>query len=91
MILMRMLSALMIGCVRIYQILLSPLIGDCCRFTPTCSKYCIEAIRIHGPFVGFWLTLKRLLKCRPYGPSGYDPVPTEPIRWWRKKKGEKEK
>ncbi|MGA3014904.1 MAG: membrane protein insertion efficiency factor YidD, partial [Bacteroidales bacterium] len=45
------------------------------RFTPSCSVYGIEAIRKHGPFKGSWLTLKRLLRCHPWGGSGYDPVP----------------
>ena len=71
----RLLTAMIVGLVRAYQVVLSPLLGDCCRFTPTCSRYCIEAVRIHGPFKGSWLTLRRLLRCRPYGPSGYDPVP----------------
>lgn len=46
-----------------------------CRFSPTCSHYSHEAISIHGPFRGLWLTIRRLLRCRPFGPSGYDPVP----------------
>ena len=71
----RLLSAILIGCVRIYQMTLSPIIGPCCRFRPTCSNYCIEAIRVHGPFYGSWLTFRRLLRCRPFGPSGDDPVP----------------
>lgn len=71
----RLLSAILIAFVRAYQFLLSPLIGKCCRFTPTCSNYCIEALKVHGPFRGTWLAAKRLLRCRPYGPSGYDPVP----------------
>ena len=71
----RLLSSFLIGCVRLYQMTLSPIIGPCCRFEPTCSKYCIEAIRVHGPYYGSWLTVKRLLRCRPFGPSGYDPVP----------------
>ena len=71
----RLLSAFLIGGVRLYQMTLSPLIGPCCRFHPTCSNYCIEAIRVHGPFYGSWLTFRRLLRCRPFGPSGEDPVP----------------
>ena len=46
-----------------------------CRFSPTCSHYSHEAISMHGPFRGLWLTIRRLLRCRPFGPSGYDPVP----------------
>ncbi|MBL6634577.1 MAG: membrane protein insertion efficiency factor YidD [Ilumatobacteraceae bacterium] len=46
-----------------------------CRFSPTCSHYSHEAISLHGPRKGLWLTVKRLLRCRPFGPSGFDPVP----------------
>ena len=67
--------AILIFLVRVYKVTLSPLIGDCCRFEPTCSAYCIEALRAHGAVRGVWLTMKRLLRCRPLGPSGYDPVP----------------
>ncbi len=68
-------SSAMILVVRAYQIVLSPLFPPACRFTPTCSQYAIEALRVHGPIKGSWLTLKRLFRCRPYGPSGHDPVP----------------
>ena len=70
-----LLSALIIGAVRIYQVTLSPLIGPCCRFNPTCSRYCIEAVKVHGPFYGSWLTIRRLFRCHPFGPCGDDPVP----------------
>ena len=46
-----------------------------CRYTPTCSEYALNAIRNHGPFRGGWLTIKRVLKCHPFGGDGYDPVP----------------
>ncbi len=71
----RALSNTIILFVRFYQIAISPHIGSCCRFEPTCSAYCIEALRTHGVIKGVWLTLKRLVRCRPFGPSGYDPVP----------------
>ena len=61
--------------IKLYQILLSPLIGPSCRFTPTCSNYAIEAINKHGPFKGLWLAIKRISKCHPWGDSGHDPVP----------------
>ena len=70
-----LLSKLLIGLIRLYQVTLSPDIGRACRYTPTCSNYGIEAIRKHGPFKGSWLTLKRVLSCNPWGGSGYDPVP----------------
>ena len=72
---MALVSSFLIGCVRVYQATLSPLIGPCCRFTPSCSNYCIEAIKVHGLAYGLWLSLRRLLRCHPFGPSGYDPVP----------------
>jgi len=70
-----LLSKLLIGLIRLYQITLSPFVGRACRYTPTCSNYGIEAIRKHGPFKGTWLTIKRVLSCNPWGGSGYDPVP----------------
>ncbi len=66
---------LLIGLVRVYQATLSPFLGGACRFEPSCSHYGIDALRRHGALRGSWLTLRRLLRCRPYGPSGYDPVP----------------
>ena len=65
----------LIACVRGYQVVLSPLFGDCCRFTPSCSQYMIGALETHGPVKGLLLGLWRLLRCNPFGPSGYDPVP----------------
>jgi len=65
----------LIGLVRFYQLTFSSFSGHCCRFQPTCSEYARQAIEIHGPIKGTWLTLKRLSKCHPWGKSGYDPVP----------------
>ena len=61
--------------IRLYQYLLSPLLGASCRFTPTCSEYGMQAIRKYGPFYGGWLTLKRIARCNPWGGHGHDPVP----------------
>ena len=61
--------------IKIYQYLISPLLGSSCRFTPTCSQYGVEAIKKHGPFKGGWLTLKRIGRCHPWGKHGHDPVP----------------
>jgi len=58
-----------------YRACISPMFPPTCRFTPTCSRYAIEALRRHGPVKGLWLTLKRLSRCHPWGGSGYDPVP----------------
>ena len=66
--------------IRIYQFLVSPLIGQNCRFTPTCSQYMIDALNEHGLFKGLWLGSKRICKCHPYGGSGYDPVPKKQIK-----------
>ncbi len=71
----RAVSGLLIFFVRAYQIVLSPHLGQCCRFEPTCSVYCIEALRTHGVIKGGWLAFKRIMRCRPFGPSGFDPVP----------------
>lgn len=61
--------------VRFYQLCISPLFPPACRYTPTCSQYAIEALRIHGPLRGSWLALRRILRCHPWGGCGYDPVP----------------
>ena len=61
--------------IRFYRRFMSPLTPPSCRFTPTCSEYAIEAITKHGPFKGTWLAIKRVLRCHPWGGSGYDPVP----------------
>jgi putative membrane protein insertion efficiency factor len=61
--------------IRFYQKFISPLTPPTCRFTPTCSQYAIEAIRKHGPFKGLALAVWRILRCNPWGGSGYDPVP----------------
>lgn len=58
-----------------YRLCISPLFPPVCRFTPTCSQYCVEAVMKHGIFKGFYLAAKRILRCRPGGGSGYDPVP----------------
>lgn len=62
-----------------YRGVISPILPPSCRYTPTCSRYAIEAIKKHGPFVGFYLSAKRIISCNPWGGSGYDPVP-EPKR-----------
>lgn len=68
-------AIIFIKLIRFYQLAISPLIGPRCRFTPTCSQYGLEAIKTHGAIKGGWLTVKRILKCHPWGSSGYDPVP----------------
>ncbi|MDR1718895.1 MAG: membrane protein insertion efficiency factor YidD [Dysgonamonadaceae bacterium] len=58
-----------------YRACISPLKPPTCRFTPTCSEYAIQAVKKYGPFKGFFLAVKRILRCHPYGGYGYDPVP----------------
>lgn len=61
--------------IRAYQLVLSPILPASCRYTPTCSQYGLEAIKKHGPFKGGYLTLRRILRCNPWGGHGHDPVP----------------
>ena len=68
-------TRLLIGLIRLYQLTLSPLVGPCCRFHPSCSVYCIEALRQHGLLRGVGLGVRRLLRCHPFHPGGVDPVP----------------
>lgn len=71
----RLFSQLLLLLIFFYQKCISPLKPPSCRFTPTCSQYAIEAIRKHGPLKGLYLAIKRILRCHPWGGSGYDPVP----------------
>jgi putative membrane protein insertion efficiency factor len=61
--------------VKMYQYVISPLFPATCRYTPTCSNYMIEAVKIWGPFYGFYLGIKRVASCHPWGGHGHDPVP----------------
>ena len=69
-----MIKLALLGLIRAYQLLISPLIGPCCRFIPTCSEYAIEAVKMHGPWKGMLLSAIRLSKCHPFHAGGYDPV-----------------
>ena len=64
--------------VRLYQILVSPALPPRCRYLPTCSDYAMDALARHGALAGTWLALCRLVRCHPWGGSGYDPVPEAP-------------
>lgn len=82
-----LLKYLLLAMVFIYRNLISPLTPASCRHIPTCSEYMVESIKIHGPFVGFWLGIKRLSHCHPWGTHGYDPVPTKEQlsnKWYKK-------
>lgn len=61
--------------IRVYQWVISPIIGPKCRYQPTCSHYAVEALKKHGPFKGLWLSIRRISRCHPWGGSGWDPVP----------------
>ena len=71
----RLLSYLLLLPIYFYRKCISPMTSPSCRFTPTCSQYAVEAIKKHGPFKGLYLAVKRILRCHPWGGSGYDPVP----------------
>ena len=71
----RVLRWLVLGSIRAYQIVVSPFLPNTCRFAPTCSVYAHEAIVRHGILRGVWLALRRILRCHPFHPGGYDPVP----------------
>ena len=63
--------------IRAYQLIVAPILGPSCRYYPSCSHYAAEAVREHGPGRGLVLALRRILRCHPWGGSGYDPVPAE--------------
>jgi putative membrane protein insertion efficiency factor len=69
------LKLLLRGSIRGYKLFVSPLLPPACRYLPTCSDYAAEAIEKHGALKGLWLATRRLLRCHPWGGSGYDPVP----------------
>ena len=69
------LSSLLALPVKFYRYFISPLLPPSCRYTPTCSEYALEALKLHGALRGSWLALRRLGRCHPWGAHGYDPVP----------------
>jgi putative membrane protein insertion efficiency factor len=66
---------LLIGLIRVYQYAISPLLGRSCRYVPSCSEYTAEAVGKYGAVKGGWLGAKRICRCHPWHPGGYDPVP----------------
>ncbi|WP_340124007.1 membrane protein insertion efficiency factor YidD [Methylobacter svalbardensis] len=66
---------ILIAIIKFYKYFISPLLGDRCRFYPSCSSYSLEALQLHGAIIGSYLTLKRLLRCHPFHEGGIDPVP----------------
>ncbi|MEP1150633.1 MAG: membrane protein insertion efficiency factor YidD [Balneola sp.] len=77
-------SKVIIGLVRFYQLAISPWMGSSCRYSPTCSQYMIEAVSEWGPLKGFWLGIKRIGRCHPWGDHGHDPVPENPNKKTKK-------
>jgi putative membrane protein insertion efficiency factor len=68
-------KTVLLALIAAYRVALRPILGPACRFAPSCSQYADEAIRRHGPIVGFRLAVRRLASCHPWNPGGYDPVP----------------
>ena len=69
---------LLIGLLRAYRLLISPLYGQVCRYHPSCSAYALQAVTVHGSVRGSWYAVRRLARCHPWAPGGYDPVPEKP-------------
>ena len=69
---------LLIGLLKVYRLVISPLYGNVCRYYPSCSAYALRAVEVHGAAKGSWLAGRRLLRCHPWTPGGYDPVPGTP-------------
>jgi uncharacterized protein len=76
----RPVTALLMGLVKAYRLLLSAHMGNACRFSPTCSQYALQALDMHGAGQGSYLTLKRLARCQPWCEGGHDPVPPQATR-----------
>lgn len=81
-------AKILVAAQRVYKLTLSPLIGQQCRYLPTCSDYAADCVRIHGAWRGSWMGLARVCRCRPGGGSGYDPAPfvceaVSPLAPWR--------
>ncbi len=68
----------LIGLLKAYRLIISPLYGNVCRYYPSCSAYALRAVQVHGAVKGSWLAGRRLLRCHPWTPGGYDPVPGTP-------------
>lgn len=68
-------SYIFIGLIKVYQYTISPWLSPACRYTPTCSVYSVDALKKYGPFKGLYYAVKRIFSCNPWGGHGYDPVP----------------
>jgi putative membrane protein insertion efficiency factor len=69
-----LMTKMLLGLIRMYQRIISPILGPKCRFRPTCSEYTIQALQKYGCMKGTWLGLKRIARCHPFNPGGYDPL-----------------
>jgi putative membrane protein insertion efficiency factor len=76
----RLLVTALVGVLRLYQRLISPLLGPRCRFAPSCSQYAVQALQSHGALRGSWLAVRRVGRCHPWNPGGHDPVPPPTAR-----------
>ena len=74
---MNIFTYILIQLIKCYKFLISPLLGQSCRYLPTCSEYSIEALKTYGFFKGLFLSIKRVLSCHPWGQGGFDPVKKE--------------
>ena len=73
----RIIIYMLISCIKLYQLLMSPILGQNCRYLPTCSEYSIESLKKFGIIKGIFISIKRISKCHPWGNHGYDPVPNK--------------
>lgn len=73
-------KTILIALVRLYRLVVSPLLGDVCRFYPSCSTYGLEALEEHGAVKGSWLAVRRVCRCHPLNPGGFDPVPPRRLK-----------
>lgn len=71
---------LLIGLLKVYRLVISPLYGEVCRYYPSCSAYALEAVQVHGSIKGSWLAVRRLSRCHPWAAGGVDKVPARTVR-----------
>jgi uncharacterized protein len=83
-----MIRSIFLGLIRFYQYFISPMMAPACRFYPSCSTYAHDSIKLHGTAKGLYLGIRRILRCHPFHPGGYDPVPTPAVADQRKFNGE---